>query len=138
MTGRTYPDETVDSFPEPPLSFTDGEDRKIRVEPSGVDDFDALVEMYDDFDPADRAQGIPPVNEDAIREWLDTLLAEGSLNVVAVHGDRVIGHAILDVAEDLPADFIVVPRERGIEPEEALGKSAQYVVEYASQPVLSV
>ena len=95
MTGRTYPDETVDSFPKPPLSFSDGDDREIRVEPSGVDDFDALVEMYDDFDPADRAQGIPPVNEDAIREWLDTLLAEGSLNVVAVHGGRVIGHAIL-------------------------------------------
>jgi len=95
MTGRTYPDDAVDSFPQPPLSFTDRDDREIRVEPSGVDDFDALVAMYDDFDPADRAQGIPPINEDAIREWLDTLLSEGSLNVVAVHEGRAIGHAIL-------------------------------------------
>jgi len=48
------------------------------------------------------------------------------------------GSAILDVAEDLPADFIIVPREHGTEQNETLGKSAQYVVEYASQPVLSV
>lgn len=48
------------------------------------------------------------------------------------------GSAILDVAEALPADFIVVPYEPTSEPDETLGKSAQYVVEYASQPVLSV
>ncbi|WP_436924771.1 universal stress protein [Halosimplex amylolyticum] len=48
------------------------------------------------------------------------------------------GSAILDVAEELAVDFIVVPREHGTEPDETLGKSAQYVVEYASQPVLSV
>jgi nucleotide-binding universal stress UspA family protein len=48
------------------------------------------------------------------------------------------GSAILDVAEELPADFIVVPREHASDPDETIGKSAQYVVEYASQPVLSV
>jgi len=48
------------------------------------------------------------------------------------------GSAILDVAEELDADFIVVPREHATEPDETIGKSAQYVVEYASQPVLSV
>jgi nucleotide-binding universal stress UspA family protein len=48
------------------------------------------------------------------------------------------GSAILDVAEGIDADFVVVPREPGVEPGETLGKSAQYVVEYASQPVLSV
>jgi nucleotide-binding universal stress UspA family protein len=48
------------------------------------------------------------------------------------------GSAILDVAEGLPADFIIVPREPGNKPGETLGKAAEYVVEYASQPVLSV
>lgn len=95
MTGRTYPDDPVDSFPEPPLSFTDGDDREIRIEPSGVDDYDALVEMYGDFDPADRAQGIPPIKESAIEDWLDTLLSENSINVMAVDADAVVGHAIL-------------------------------------------
>jgi hypothetical protein len=48
------------------------------------------------------------------------------------------GSAILDVAEELPADFVVVPREADADPEQTMGRAAQCVVEYASQPVLSV
>jgi nucleotide-binding universal stress UspA family protein len=45
------------------------------------------------------------------------------------------GSVVLDVAEDLDTDFIVVAREDG---EEAVGRAAIYVIEYASQPVLTV
>ncbi|WP_018256372.1 universal stress protein [Halomicrobium katesii] len=49
------------------------------------------------------------------------------------------GSVILDVAEDLDADFIVVPREPGSDDSvDAIGRAALYVIEYASQPVLSV
>lgn len=49
------------------------------------------------------------------------------------------GSVILDVAEEIDADFVVVPREPGSnEPDEAIGRAALYVIEYASQPVLSV
>jgi ribosomal protein S18 acetylase RimI-like enzyme len=51
--------------------------------------------MYLDFDPADRAQGIPPVKEEPIREWLDTILDDDCVNVVAKHEDTVAGHATL-------------------------------------------
>jgi len=95
MSERTYPDEPVDPFPEPSLTVTDSEGRPIRIEPSGADDAEALVEMYRTFDPADRAQGIPPIDEDAIRDWLGTLLSEESINVVARHDGSVVGHAIL-------------------------------------------
>ena len=49
------------------------------------------------------------------------------------------GSAILDTAEDVGADFLVVPREQddgrasGI-----LSKAGEYVLQYASQPVLAV
>ncbi|MBX0322802.1 universal stress protein [Halomicroarcula sp. F13] len=46
------------------------------------------------------------------------------------------GSVVLDVAEDVEADFIVVPREG--DGGEAVGRAALYVLEYASQPVLSV
>jgi nucleotide-binding universal stress UspA family protein len=46
------------------------------------------------------------------------------------------GSVVLDAAEDADADFIVVPRERGSE--DAVGRAAFYVLEYASQPVLSI
>lgn len=49
------------------------------------------------------------------------------------------GSVILDCAEELAADFIVVPREPDTrEPGEVLEKAAEYVLLYASQPVLSV
>jgi nucleotide-binding universal stress UspA family protein len=49
------------------------------------------------------------------------------------------GSVILDCAEEVGADFIVVPREPLMgEPGEVLEKAAEYVLLYASQPVLSV
>jgi ribosomal protein S18 acetylase RimI-like enzyme len=101
MSERVYPDEPADSFPAPPIEFTDGDDREIVIEAGGRENFEDLVEMYEAFDPADRAQGIPPVQGAAIREWLENLLVEDSVNVVAGHGDSLVGHAILvpDVQE---------------------------------------
>lgn len=50
------------------------------------------------------------------------------------------GSVILDCAEDLDSDFLVIPREstgRGGDGD-VLEKAAEYVLLYASQPVLSV
>ncbi|MEF8779132.1 MAG: universal stress protein [Haloferacaceae archaeon] len=49
------------------------------------------------------------------------------------------GSVVLDTAEAIDADFIVVPREpTSGDPGEVLEKAAEYVLLYASQPVLSV
>lgn len=49
------------------------------------------------------------------------------------------GSAVLDCADEIDADFIVIPREPlSGEPGEVLEKAAEYVLLYASQPVLSV
>lgn len=49
------------------------------------------------------------------------------------------GSVILDVAETLNADFVVVPREPVTgSPEAVIEKAAEYVLAHASQPVLSV
>ncbi len=49
------------------------------------------------------------------------------------------GSVILDTAEAVDADFLVIPREPvSGDPDEVLGKAAEYVLQYASQPVLSV
>ncbi|WP_411967464.1 N-acetyltransferase family protein [Haloferax sp. YSSS75] len=97
MSTRSYSDAVADPYDAPPLSFTDKEDRTIEVRPyEGSDEeMEALVEMYDSFDPADRAQGIPPGREDRIRDWLDNILDDDCLNVVAWDGDEVAGHATL-------------------------------------------
>ncbi|MFB6219253.1 MAG: universal stress protein [Halobacteriaceae archaeon] len=48
------------------------------------------------------------------------------------------GSVTLDTAEDVDADFIVIPREPAGEGSTVLEKAAEYVLLYASQPVLSV
>ncbi|WP_435159365.1 GNAT family N-acetyltransferase [Haladaptatus sp. DFWS20] len=92
---RRFPDEAAGPFPEPPLSFTDREERDIEIRPFEGGDEEGLIEMYVDFDPADRAQGIPPATERRVRDWIETLTDGDGLNVVAWHGDAVAGHATL-------------------------------------------
>jgi ribosomal protein S18 acetylase RimI-like enzyme len=84
-------------YPTQPATFTDAEGREIalRAFEGDPEERAALEEMYCDFDPADRAQGIPPVGEEAVERWLVDLLGDGSLNVVAWDGDRAVGHATL-------------------------------------------
>ncbi|MFB6133994.1 MAG: N-acetyltransferase family protein [Halanaeroarchaeum sp.] len=92
---RHYPETDVSSFPTPPRGFEDGEGRDVEIRQFHEEDVEPLVEMYEDFDPADRAQGIPPVGEERIRDWLDHLLGSGSYNVVAWEDETVVGHATL-------------------------------------------
>lgn len=98
---RVYPDQPADPFPSPAKTLTDreGRDIEIRAYDETEQEREALVEMYAAFDPADRAQGIPPTGESQIRSWLDEILAV-SLNVIAWHGDTVAGHATLVPHED--------------------------------------
>jgi ribosomal protein S18 acetylase RimI-like enzyme len=97
MSDRGYPEAVADEFSVPPTEFTDREGRTIEVRPYENTDegYEALVEMYDAFDPADRAQGIPPGGEKRIREWLDAILGDDCLNVIAWCGDEIAGHATL-------------------------------------------
>jgi RimJ/RimL family protein N-acetyltransferase len=110
---RSYPDTVAGPYDPPPHAFEDKEGRRIEVREYGAassrdEEYESLVEMYVAFDPADRAQGIPPVGEDPVRKWLDGILDEACLNVVAWHGDDAIGHATLvpdfDTGET-PADM---------------------------------
>lgn len=92
---RVYPDDVAGPYEPPPRAFTDREGRDIEVRRYGPDDMAALVEMYVAFDPEDRAQGIPPTGEERVESWLDTIIAEDGVNVVAWHGDDAVGHATL-------------------------------------------
>jgi ribosomal protein S18 acetylase RimI-like enzyme len=97
MNDRRYPDAVADRFEAPPIAFTDreGRDVEVRVYDGSEAAYEALVAMYDSFDPSDRAQGIPPGGESRIREWLDAILTDDCLNVITWCGDEVAGHATL-------------------------------------------
>ena len=48
------------------------------------------------------------------------------------------GSTVLDCADEIDADFLVIPRSVSDEPGTVLERAAEYVLLYASQPVLSV
>jgi GNAT superfamily N-acetyltransferase len=91
---REYPTEIAGPYEAPPRSVIDKEGRDVEVRRYDGG-FGEIVEMYLAFDPADRAQGIPPTDEEAIREWLESLLGTDCINVLARHEGRVVGHAVL-------------------------------------------
>lgn len=74
----------------PPITRVDDCDRTVQYRPYTDEDFESLVAMYDAFDPADRAQGVPPAATADVREWLTDIL-DGE-NVVACCDDRIVGH----------------------------------------------
>lgn len=117
MTDRWYPDVVAADFPAPPTRFEDGEGREITIDAYDGSDAEreALVEMYTEFDPADRAQGIPPAGEESVRSWLDTILADDCLNVVAWDGDEATGHATLvpDTGDYELAIFVLQAYQEG-------------------------
>lgn len=78
----------------------DDADRVVAFERYRPEHYGALVDMYDDFPPEQRAQGLPPSTESAITEWLGTLLDH--VSVLAVHDGAVVGHAAL-VPDDAAA-----------------------------------
>lgn len=94
---RWFPNEPTGSFPTPPDSLDDREGRVIDIRryDDQAGDREALVEMYVEFDPGDRAQGIPPVAESDIQDWLELVLTPDAVNVLAWHENSVVGHGML-------------------------------------------
>jgi len=117
---RRYPDAASGPFEVPPIEFADREDREIEIRPYDGSDAEqeALVEMYSAFDPSDRAQGIPPGQESRIQTWLESILSEDCLNVIAWHDGTAAGHSTLvpDGDEDYELAIFVLQdyQEAGI------------------------
>jgi GNAT superfamily N-acetyltransferase len=73
--------------------IVDDADRVVAFERYRPEQYGSLVDMYDEFPPEQRAQGLPPASESRITEWLAVLLDH--VSVVAVHDGAVVGHAAL-------------------------------------------
>jgi GNAT superfamily N-acetyltransferase len=99
----------TDDCPAPSDTFRDGQGRRIRLAAGGEgprdDERDALERMYDDFDPTQRAQGLPPLSSSGRSRWLDTVA--GGRNVLAWHGEGVVGHAALLAGADGVSELVI-------------------------------
>lgn len=120
MSDRQFPDEPAGTFPTPPRTAADATGRRLRYLAVGesvapTEARSGLLEMYREFDPADRAQGIPPAGESALEDWLSNVLGGDSRNVLAVSeaSGATVGHATLvpdGTAHEL-AIFVLQPHQ---------------------------
>lgn len=100
--------DAAPSFPRPPTAFVDGEDRSIEIREYDGDRA-ALLALYDAIDTEDRAQGLPPMTQTAIENWIDDITSEG-VHVVAWHDDRAVGHACLLPAGEIGHELAIFVR----------------------------
>jgi len=99
------------------------------IDAGALDDTTVAVNTQEFFDDT-RAQA------EAAGVSLSTSVEGGFSKTVKT---RHPGNVVLDTADDLDADFIVLPRESVTDHSaDVLEKAAEYVLSYASQPVLSV
>lgn len=79
--------------------FVDKEGSRWTLRQADDADLDRLVELYDAFGDADRAQGIPPAVEHRRRSWIEMLLEDG-YNIVAEGDGGIVGHIVYTPLED--------------------------------------
>ena len=92
----------------------------------------------DETDVADESQ-LFVADVAAMADDPDRVESSMAYGFSTVRKTRHPGSVVLDAAEDLSADFLVIPRESmSGEQGDVLEKAAEYVLLYASQPVLSV
>ncbi len=88
------------------LAFRSKARLEIEVIEFSESRFDALVEMYDAFEPKRAAQGLPPVGRDRIIAWLRQVQKSG-FHLLALWNGRLIGHSMLCPFDPQRAEFAI-------------------------------
>jgi nucleotide-binding universal stress UspA family protein len=135
-----------------PVDGSDESTRAVRYALSVATEYDARVHAAYVLDEAtSRAIDTDSLDLASLREetgdYLDDLRALAAETDVPFRPSMAYGYStrvktrhpgsvVLDLAESVAADFVVVPREP--DSHDSLERAAEYVLLYASQPVLSV
>ena len=77
-----------------PCSALDKKKEVVTVSPCGDSDFDALVQMYDTYEPKAAIQGLPPIDHNTRIEWIRSSL-QTALNLKAELDGAIIAHGML-------------------------------------------
>ena len=79
---------------------------EIEVREFCEEDFEALIEMYEGFEPKRAAQGLPPIGRERIVAWLRQLQKNGH-NLIAMWDSQLVGHSMLCPVDSERAEFAI-------------------------------
>lgn len=123
-----------------PIAETDTVPHVVEYAVAIAEQYDAGIHMLyvldnDETDTNDLSQQLMETTRDTAGDTAVPLSHSIMYGFSTEHLTHHPGSVVLDVSNDIEADLIVVPRERS---PNALGQAADYVVQYASEPVLSM
>jgi ribosomal protein S18 acetylase RimI-like enzyme len=97
--------------------------------------FPLALQMYDDYKPLGSVQGLPPIDKEKRRQWLQGMINNGT-NLLALFEDTVIGHAsLLSIPVNWAEYFIFIHQDFQ---RQGIGTAiSYYVIEWAHQEKLS-
>lgn len=69
-------------------------------------DREKLIEMYFNYDPRFRCLGLPPMNPEAIKSWVD-YLGENGFAIVAEKDGKIVGHLVIVPSDKNEVDLTI-------------------------------
>jgi RimJ/RimL family protein N-acetyltransferase len=75
------------------MTYIDKRGDPFSIKRYEAGDYTQLAEMYYAFTPKAKFQGMPPLEQEPCRKWIERLLDTGE-NFLAWRNDKVIGHAV--------------------------------------------
>lgn len=98
-------ESTIYSFPH---AFINKKGEAILVTTLDDKRCQRLTEMYLAYQPRDSFQGLPPISDEACRNWVRHMIRNG-INLVALSfGEGVVGHVALFPINDRVSEMLVV------------------------------
>jgi CBS domain-containing protein/GNAT superfamily N-acetyltransferase len=90
-----------------PFSFIDRKQRAILFRKAKKGDYKKILKMYQDFEPKESYQGLPPSNPEKLQQWVN-LMMNNAFNIIGMSFDkRVICHgSIFEIDKDR-SEFIL-------------------------------
>lgn len=93
----------------PPARFEDARGRELSIRRFGAgpvdDEFEALVDFFEEFPASDRSLGVPPMGEVRIRQWLGRITEDVCL--VTWRDEQPAGLAVLVAADGATYELAV-------------------------------
>lgn len=90
-----------------PFSFVDRKGRPILIREALPGDHDRILKMYQDFEPKESFQGLPPANPAKLAEWVSSMTKSG-FNLIGVSfADEAVCHGSVFGIDDERSEFIL-------------------------------
>lgn len=87
-------------------AFVDKEGNQVKILPFLPRYREDLLEMYREYPTEHRSHGLPPVLEDDLAAWIESLDRDGR-TFVALVDEQVVGHAAYTPVTAVTPDFVV-------------------------------